>query len=145
MFNEGFMSFDLNLEYKILPFDNLTPYLFGGIGTNALDYFNTLDPKLQAGLGIEYLVKDNIGIYVFGEHNLVFSDKLDNVVSGSIDDMFYRFGLGVNIYLSKPNTKFNQRKELERLKKAEFRALKKENRRQMQEKNKLARPIKKDN
>lgn len=145
LFNDGFMSFDLNLEYKILPFDNLTPYLFGGIGTNALDYFNTIEPKLQAGLGIEYLVKDNLGIYVFGEHNLVFSDKLDGVVSGSIDDMFYRFGLGVNIYLSTPNTKFNQRKELERLKKAELKALKKENRRQMQEKNKSARQNIKDN
>lgn len=120
LLNEGFMSFDLNLEYKILPFDNFTPYLFGGVGMNATNYFLAIDPKVQVGMGLEYLVKDNLGIYLFGEHNLAFSDKIDGVVAGTMDDMFYRFGLGINIYLAKPKTIFNQRKELKKIEKAEM-------------------------
>lgn len=134
-FNEGFMSFDLNLNYNILPYDKLTPYLFAGIGTNASNYFEAIDPKIQGGIGLEYLLKDNIGIYAYGEHNLVFSDNIDGIEAGTIDDMFYRFGIGVNYYFSQPSTKFNERKELERLKKKELKALKKENRRKMQEQN----------
>lgn len=143
--NEGFMSFDLNLEYSVLPYDNLTPYLFAGVGTNASNYFEAIDPKVQAGFGLEYLVKDNLGVYIYGEHNLVFSDKVDGVVSGKVDDMFYRFGVGVNFYLSKPNTKFNQRKEEKRLERVELKATKKANRRQMQEKIKAARQENKNN
>ncbi|WP_281847027.1 CsgG/HfaB family protein [Olleya namhaensis] len=143
--NEGFMSFDLNLEYSVLPYDNLTPYLFAGVGTNASNYFEAIDPKVQAGFGLEYLVKDNLGVYIYGEHNLVFSDKVDGVVSGKVDDMFYRFGVGVNFYLSKPNTKFNQRKEEKRLERVELKATKKANRIQMQEKIKAARQKNKNN
>ncbi|WP_289045842.1 CsgG/HfaB family protein [uncultured Olleya sp.] len=142
--NEGFMSFDLNLEYNVLPFDKLTPYLFIGVGTNTKNYFKEITPKAQAGLGIEYLLNDTIGIYAYGEHNLAFTDKIDGVIAGDIDDMFYRFGLGVNIYLSKPDTKFNQRKEFQKLQKSELKATKKENRRQMQEKIKALRQSKKN-
>ncbi|QXP59764.1 CsgG/HfaB family protein [Olleya sp. HaHaR_3_96] len=145
LINEGFMSFDLNIEYKVLPYDNFTPYLFGGVGTNASNYFKTIDPKLQVGFGLEYLIKDNLGVYLYGEHNLVFSDEIDGVVSGKIDDMFYRFGIGINFYLSKPDTKFNKRKKLKKLEKAELKLLKKENRRQMQEKNKAKRLLKNNN
>ena len=66
---------------------------------------------------------------------MVFSDNIDGIEAGTIDDMFYRFGIGVNYYFSQPSTKFNERKELERLKKKELKALKKENRRKMQEQN----------
>ena len=75
----------------------------------------------------------------------MFSDKVDGVVSGKVDDMFYRFGVGVNFYLSKPNTKFNQRKEEKRLERVELKATKKANRRQMQEKIKAARQENKNN
>jgi len=93
--NEGFMSFDLNLEYNILPSDNFTPFLFGGVSTNASNDFKAVDPKLQFGAGLEYLVKDNLGIYVYGEHNTIFSDVIDGIEAGKRDDMLYRFGLGV--------------------------------------------------
>lgn len=143
--NEGFMSFDLNLEYNILPSDNFTPFLFGGVSTNASNDFKAVDPKLQFGAGLEYLVKDNLGIYVYGEHNTIFSDVIDGIEAGKRDDMLYRFGLGVNFYLTNPKTKFNERKELERIKKEELKALKKENRRQMLEENKAKRKNKRNN
>jgi len=145
LLNEGFMSFDLNLEYNILPYDKLTPFVFAGIGTNASNYFKAIDPKMQFGVGLEYLIKENLGIYLYGEHNLVFSDELDGITAGSIDDMFYRFGIGVNFYLSKPDTKFNKRKAQERQEKEDMKALKRKNRKEMQEKAKSNRKNKKNN
>ena len=119
--------------------------MFFGVGTNATNNFEQIDPKIQAGLGLEYLVKENIGVYLYGEHNLAFSDQLDNIDAGSMDDMFYRFGVGINYYLTQPSTQFNKKKELERLKKKEIKALKRENRRKMQEELKSNRKSKSNN
>ncbi len=143
--NEGFMSFDLNIEYNILPYDNFTPYVYAGIGTNASNYFKAIDPKVQFGVGLEYLIKENLGVYLYGEHNLAFSDELDGVTAGSIDDMFYRFGLGVNIYISKPDTKFNKRKAQDKKEKKALKAIQRQNRKEMQEKAKSDRTTKTNN
>jgi len=93
----------MNLEYNVLPYDNFTPFLYGGvgaIGTNS-DIENAL-PKIQYGLGLEYLPINTIGIKIFGEQNLLFSDKLDGLVNGKRDDYFWRIGIGLNFYIGKP-------------------------------------------
>jgi len=127
VFNNGFMSFDLNAEVNILPYDTFTPYVFGGFGTNAFNDFSSIDPKLQIGLGFEYLVTNNIGLTIYGEHNYVFNDELDGLNIGKNDDMYYRVGAGLNIYFTQPKTKFNQSRLLERQKKRELNELKKLN------------------
>jgi len=127
VFNNKFMSFDLNGEVNILPFDKFTPYVFGGFGTNAFSSFSSIDPKLQIGLGFEYLVTNNIGLTVYGEHNYVFNDELDGLAVGKNDDMYYRVGAGLNVYFTQPKTKFNQSRILERQKKRELNELKKLN------------------
>jgi len=127
VFNEGFMSFDLNAEVNILPYDTFTPYVFGGFGTNAFNDFSSIDPKLQIGLGFEYLVANNIGITIYGEHNYVFNDELDGLDIGKNDDMYYRVGAGLIVYFTQPKTKFNQSRILERQKKRELNELKKLN------------------
>lgn len=127
VFNEGFMSFDLNAEVNFLPYDTFTPYIFGGFGTNAFNDFNTIDPKLQLGLGFEYLVTNSIGATIYGEHNYVFNDEIDGLDAGENDDMFYRVGAGLNFYFTQPNNKFNQQRILDRQKQKELRELKKLN------------------
>jgi curli production assembly/transport component CsgG len=127
VFNEGFMSFDLNAEVNILPYDKFTPYVFGGFGTNAFNDFNSIDPKLQIGVGFEYLVSNNIGLTIYGEHNYVFNDELDGLDIGKNDDMFYRVGAGLNVYFTQPKNKFNQNRLLERQKRRELIELKKLN------------------
>ncbi len=127
VFNDGFMSFDLNAEVNILPYDKFTPYVYGGFGTNAFNDFSSIDPKLQIGLGFEYLVSNNIGLTIYGEHNYVFNDELDGLDIGKNDDMFYRVGAGINVYFTQPKTKFNQNRILERQKKRELNELKKLN------------------
>lgn len=127
VFNEGFMSFDLNVEVNILPYDKFTPYVFGGFGTNAFNDFSAIDPKLQIGLGFEYLVANNIGLTVYGEHNYVFNDELDGLDIGKNDDMFYRVGMGINVYFTQPKTKFNEQRIIERQKQKQQNELKKLN------------------
>ncbi len=127
VFNDGFMSFDLNAEVNILPYDTFTPYVFGGFGTNAFNDFNSIDPKLQIGVGFEYLVSNNIGLTIYGEHNYVFNDELDGLDIGKNDDMFYRVGAGLNVYFTQPKNKFNQNRLLERQKRRELIELKKLN------------------
>ncbi len=137
--NEGFMSFDLNAELNILPKDKFTPYIFGGFGTNASNYFKEVDPKVQAGVGFEYLLANNIGLIVYGEHNLVFSDKLDGIEYGKRDDMYYRFGAGVNIYFTQPKTRFNENRFLERQKRKDQRDQRKLNAKMLEENRKAER------
>ena len=144
IFDETFTSFDFNAEYTILPYDKLTPFAYAGFGTIISDSFSNIDPKVQFGLGVEYLLNEYVGVKVFAEQNLTFSDNIDNIVSGDRDDFFYRFGIGVNIYLNPPK---NTRKT------ESLRQLKKERqlKRELRDANikesikKETRPVKKDN
>lgn len=99
MFNENATSLDLNAEFTILPYDKFTPFIFTGGGANFLNDSNEFDWKFQIGLGVEYMVSDEIGLMLFGEQNFVFSDNIDGVVAGNRDDFYYRFGFGINVYL----------------------------------------------
>merc|ERR1711916_58168 len=70
-FKDDFMSFDINLEYDILPFDQVSPFVYGGIGTvSNLDISNPYF-KFQYGAGAEFLPVNNIGIKIFAEHNVL--------------------------------------------------------------------------
>jgi curli production assembly/transport component CsgG len=99
----GYLTYDLNVEFIMLPKDKLSPYVFagGGLGMNKL--FENLHAKVQYGAGLEYMASDNVGIKLFGEHNLNFSDNIDYIKRGVRDDYYYRFGLGVTFYLSNKN------------------------------------------
>ena len=124
LLNEGYMSFDL--EYNLLPYDKFTPFIFGGAGVNAANYFKKVDPKIQLGFGVEYLLKDNIGLYAFGQQNYVFSDEIDNVIAGKQNDLFYRFGVGVNIYFTNTNKQKNKKREAIRAQRKVLRSLRKD-------------------
>ena len=106
-FTETFASLDAGLNYTLLPNDKLTPFAQAGAGfltrlsesdiSGAKNNFF----KLQYGLGMEYLVKDNLGIKGFATHNITLSDELDYIINGTRDDHYFNFGIGVNFYLGK--------------------------------------------
>tara|TARA_R110001583_G_scaffold145096_1_gene297140 strand:+ start:91663 stop:93063 length:1401 start_codon:yes stop_codon:yes gene_type:complete len=101
-FKNDFVSFDINLEYDVLPYEDLTPFVYGGVGTiSTVDITKAL-VKFQLGLGVEYLVSNNIGIKLFGEQNVLLSDDLDGFTNGKRDDYFWRLGVGLNFYIGKP-------------------------------------------
>ncbi|WP_339755219.1 Curli production assembly/transport component CsgG [uncultured Winogradskyella sp.] len=96
--SEGFMSFDLNIEYLFSPYKVLSPFVQIGYGYNAADDFKNKAAKAQGALGIEYIVMDGLGLKFFGEYNYVFSDELNGLIVGESNDTFLRMGLGINLY-----------------------------------------------
>lgn len=100
-FSEGFNAVELNTELVVLPFEKLSPFLYGGMGTVSTDDFNSTLFKLQYGGGVEYLLSDTIGISLSASHNIVLSDVLDEVAQGKRDDQYYNFSLGLNWYFGK--------------------------------------------
>jgi curli production assembly/transport component CsgG len=55
--------------------------------------------KLHSGIGFEYQASDKLSVFLQGDYNFTFSDKIDNVVSGKRDDYYFNFNLGVNYKL----------------------------------------------
>ena len=95
------VSLDGNLTYVFLPYENISPYIYGGFGSLSNESFNNMELKVQFGAGLEYLPVDNLGLHLFGEQNILFTDAIDGMVQGEQDDYFWRFGLGINFYFGK--------------------------------------------
>ncbi|MGE8343199.1 MAG: CsgG/HfaB family protein [Flavobacterium sp.] len=97
----GYITYDLNMEWIILPKDRLTPFLYGGGGYGMNRKFENTYGKFQYGAGLEYMASDQIGIKLFAEQNINFSDNVDYIVAGTRDDYYYKFGLGITFYFGK--------------------------------------------
>jgi curli biogenesis system outer membrane secretion channel CsgG len=97
----GYITYDLNMEWIILPKDRLTPFLYGGGGYAMNRKFENTYGKFQYGAGLEYMASDQIGIKLFAEQNINFSDNVDYIVAGTRDDYYYKFGLGLTFYFGK--------------------------------------------
>lgn len=102
-FTNVFSSIDLNGQFSLLPNDKLSPFVYAGPGI-AMDVqgsnlsFGKSFFKVQYGIGLQYFISNKVGIKLFGEHNLVFSDEMDDMVHGKRDDYYYNLGLGLNYY-----------------------------------------------
>ncbi|WP_203293420.1 CsgG/HfaB family protein [Luteirhabdus pelagi] len=100
------LSENLNLEFKVLPHDKLSPILYAGPGfmtfvdNSPSKFLQKLDSffKVKAGVGMVYKFSERISMEVNGELNRVFSDKIDNEVQGQRDDFYYNVGFGVNYH-----------------------------------------------
>lgn len=103
IFKNKFVSTNIDLEYNFLPYEDLSPFVYAGIGAIGDSKFNNIYGKVQSGLGLEYLPINNLGIEFFGEYNLVLNDNLDGLVHGKRNDHFWRFGFGLNFYFGKPS------------------------------------------
>ena len=101
VFNEGYMSFDLNLELLLFPRGAFTPFLYAGGGYNASNYFKRKDPKVQGGGGLELLISQSIGIKLVAEYNYFFTDDIDGKIFGEADDVYWRMAFGINFYFGK--------------------------------------------
>lgn len=98
VYNQGFMSFDLNIGSTLMPNNRFSPFIFAGAGYNAANYFEQKSLKLQSGGGVEYIVAEGIGIKLYADYNHVLSDELDGLIAGASDDTYFRVGVGLNYY-----------------------------------------------
>jgi curli production assembly/transport component CsgG len=96
--NDGFMSFDVNVESTIFPNNRFSPYVYVGGGLNAANYFDQTAAKMQVGLGLEYMLADKIGAKLYSDYNYVYSDELDGKIAGEADDIYWRMAVGLNFY-----------------------------------------------
>tara|TARA_R110000787_G_scaffold81036_2_gene175868 strand:+ start:24795 stop:26216 length:1422 start_codon:yes stop_codon:yes gene_type:complete len=102
-FSENYIDLSLNAEGVILPYDNLTPYVYGGLGyllplgksDESLAEFKP-SLKIQGGIGIMYYISQTMAIKAFAESNLIFSDTVEYVENGKRDDYYLNFGIGIN-------------------------------------------------
>ncbi|MHA7058408.1 CsgG/HfaB family protein [Aquimarina sp. M1] len=127
-FSEGFHAIDVNAELTLLPFEKLTPFFFGGMGTVNNDDFDSTFFKFQYGGGMEFLVSDHVGVSLNATHNLVLGDKLDKVTQGKRDDQYFNFSFGINWYFKNPLKMDKELRKQKRREDKELRRLKKRNR-----------------
>jgi len=111
-YKNSFVAADLNLQFNVLPYDNFSPYIYGGggafigIGSDEMGindgetYF-----KLQYGGGVHYFLTPEIGLKAFAEHNLSTTDEVDGIINGTRNDNFVNFGVGINYYFNFGNKK----------------------------------------
>lgn len=98
---------EVGLEYRLLPFDVFTPYIFGGGGlitenvSNRFDLGNEFFSKVNIGGGFEYMLNNNTGLRISADYNYIFSDNLDEVVSGKYNDFYWRGNVGLNFYFGR--------------------------------------------
>lgn len=106
IYKQDYITSDVNLEYSVLPYDNFTPFVYGGLGVvSSLSNLDNTLGKFQYGAGLEYLPTNNVGIKIFGEQNLMFSDNLDGMINGKRNDHYWRVGVGLNFYFGRPKEK----------------------------------------
>jgi curli production assembly/transport component CsgG len=112
VYSKNFLEASINAEILILPFEKFTPYIYGGGGYlfDLDERFNQIrkidpTPKIQAGVGMQYLISPRLGIKAFAEDNFTFSDDLDLVSMGKRDDFYYNFGIGINYYFGRKLSK----------------------------------------
>jgi curli production assembly/transport component CsgG len=99
VFSSDFLLTDANLEYTFLPYDKLSPFAYAGAGGLINTDLSKVNSKLQYGLGIEYIPKKNLGFRLFVEQNALFTDELDMKINGNLNDFYWRYGLGISLYL----------------------------------------------
>lgn len=96
--------FDVNLQYKLSPYNVFTPYGFGGFGLiteneeNRFNFGSQLFTKAQLGMGFEYIMNNTVGIKAAMGYNYVFSDELDDITQGRYNDFYWSGNIGINVY-----------------------------------------------
>lgn len=106
-YRSTYSTYEANLEYLVLPYNNFTPFFHGGAGLITDSNGPDNDPKfkVQFGGGLEYLASPSIGVRAFGTYHMGFDDDWDQFVSGKRDDHFLQVGLGLQFYFGKRQIK----------------------------------------
>lgn len=108
-FSQPVTTAGLNLQYKALPFQKITPLLFLGYGaTTRRDSFLEFSGKkfgaFNSGLGLEYALSPVIGAYAIGQYSYFASDDFDGMRAGGFNDSYWKAAAGVRFYIGNRHT-----------------------------------------
>jgi curli production assembly/transport component CsgG len=107
------MSFDFSMELLLLPYDRFSPIVYGGFGINTSSDVDANAVKTQIGIGVEYMVVEQVGIKLYYEYNYSFEDELQPLIVDDRNDKFLRFGLGLNFYFGGTQEREKRVQEME--------------------------------
>ncbi|MEM6316506.1 MAG: CsgG/HfaB family protein [Bacteroidota bacterium] len=99
---------EANLNYRALPYDVFTPYIFGGLGLitendkHPFDFAVHTFSKANVGVGVELLLNDRFSVRASLDYNVILSDNLDRIEQGRYNDFYWRGNVGVKYYFGTP-------------------------------------------
>lgn len=102
---------ELNLQYRMLPYQKISPFVQLGAGfvsaseKSFFDSQSKTDKMANAGFGLEYMVSKTIGVNLSGQYNYFFEDSFDLASRGNHNDAFWKASVGLSIYLGGRYTK----------------------------------------
>ncbi len=114
-FNKVFNSFEVSSYYHLIPQYKFSPYLtLGGeiiFNTTSGEKYlnnsttNSSAPKtlysIVSGIGVKYSVSRFLDLNIEMNNHYVFSDKLDGLKHGNLNDYFWGANIGVTVYFLK--------------------------------------------
>jgi len=107
VFRKDVCYLNFNGNYRLLPYNLLSPYLLAGVGVitenanSRFDFSNPKYSKVNIGAGFEFLLNNSIGIKTSLDYNILLSDNLDEVEQGKYNDHYWRANVGFNFYFGK--------------------------------------------
>lgn len=105
-FSTNISYVELNGIWNWLPFDNITPYVFAGVGmigesnTAPMDFTALKYAKLNTGLGIEYRISQFLSANLSFDNNFILSDGIDGMEHGKYNDYYWRGRIGVKVFIN---------------------------------------------
>ena len=104
--NDYSMFSDISVRYVFLPYDKFTPYLSvgGGFDYNRKGVGLSADqflPQVNGTFGLEYMVKNNLGLSVSSGWNYYLSDRFDGARNGRYNDTSWGISVGMKLYFFK--------------------------------------------
>lgn len=102
-FSRGITAGSLNLQYRILPFQQITPLIYLGYGwVNQRDRLFELSGKkhsaFNSGIGLEYAITRTLGAYATGQYSYFIKDDFDGVRAGGFNDSYWKASAGLRFY-----------------------------------------------
>ena len=113
-FNTEYVTAALDARYMLWPRNRWTPFI--QLGASAVNFWvedkdgNEIsrvkthggwEPAAVAGIGLSYLLTPNVGLNFILSNNYLFTDQLDGIEHGDIDDSFFGGRFGFTYYFNR--------------------------------------------
>jgi curli production assembly/transport component CsgG len=107
-YRETFNYAELCGLYRLFPRDRFTPYLLAGGGITSRDQSTDMRAVLghiTAGVGLEYLPSDQVGISLGVDNHYYLTDRLDHIKLGKYNDSYWGAKASIIFYMGRSGSK----------------------------------------